>query len=380
MGTKKGTPIKRKDGSFIKYKGDIIISKLNENIANLATETGGVYIQNVKSNEDVKTMLQEIEAKSKQKELKSEKIHRYIPLFYYPLGIALLLLLVATSTFPRKINIGVFIVLFLFINPHAKAGMLDFIELNKAKKAYDSGEYEKSAKLYESYAKKSNNTKGYYNAANAFYKQKKYKEALKTYKKANFKNKDLKAKNLANMGNAYAKEMKQEQLKKAVKSYEESLKLKEDKYVRENLEEVKKFLKKQQQKSQNKKNNKDNKKQNAKNNKQKDKQKNQSDKKENKNKDSKKDKNKKHKQDSDKKDEQKKKEQQKKQDLKKLNKDEKDDKKSKSINKQPMQMKDKMSNAEEAKWLKQLNLQKNTYLYKLNTKKHKEVNTDEKPW
>jgi len=389
VGTKKGAPIKRNDGSFIKYKGNIIISKLNENIANLATKTGGVYIQNVKSDEDIKTMLAEINSKSEQKELKSEKIHKYIQLFYYPLGVALMLLLIATSSFSKRVGSGfVMMVLFLSINPHAKAGMLDFMDLKEAKKAYESGDYKKSAKLYESYAKSRNDSKAYYDSANALYKQKKYKEALKAYEKANFKDKELEAKKLANMGNAHAKEMKQEELKKAIKSYEESLKLKEDKDVRQNMEEVKKLLKKQQQKSQNKKNQKNNKKQKNKSKNQKDKQNN---KKENKQDKNSKDKNKKNKNDSSKSQKSKekkesakkdtnKKDAQKKQDLKKLDKGKKDDKKSQKTQKQPQQMKDKMSDAEEKKWLKQLNLQKSTYLYRLNTQKPKEENSDEKPW
>ncbi len=98
IGTKKGAPIKLKDGSFIKQNGDIIISKLNENIADLATKSGGVYIESANSDADVKAMLREIESNSEAKELKSEEIQKFIPLFYYPLGLALLILLIATSS------------------------------------------------------------------------------------------------------------------------------------------------------------------------------------------------------------------------------------------------------------------------------------------
>ena len=111
MGTKKGAPVKRKDGSFIKYKGDIIISKLNDKIADLATSSGGVYIQSVKSNKDIKMMLKEMESKSVQKELKSEKIHKYIALFYYPLGLALFLLLIAISSFPKRARTNMVVVI-----------------------------------------------------------------------------------------------------------------------------------------------------------------------------------------------------------------------------------------------------------------------------
>ena len=92
-------------------------------------------------------------------------------------------------------------------------------------------------------------------------------------------------------------------------------------------------------------------------------------------------KSKKEKQDDAKKDKQNKEQKKKKQDLKKLTKDKNEDNKTSSSSSAPKEIsKDKMSDAEEAKWLKQLNLQKNTYLYKLNTKQSKEKNSDEKPW
>jgi len=381
VGTKQGSPIKKKDGSFVKYRDKIIISKLNDKISELATATGGVYIQNVKSDKDIKTMLKEIESKSKKKELKSEDVHRYIALFYYPLGLALFLLLIATSSFSRASRGGTMLVvgLLMFVTPHAKAGMLDFMKLDEAKKAYELGEYEKSAKLYDEYAKSSGNAQAYYNAGNAFYKLKQYKKAIKSYKKATFKDKGFEARNLANIGNAYAKQLKQKELKQAIKSYEKSLKLKEDKDVRENLQEVKKLLKKQQQKSKKKKK-KDNKSDKNKNNKKdnkdkksdkkskgdKSKKSNKSDKKDNKNK--KNNQSKKHDENSKKLQGDKKK----KEDLKKLDKGQQ--------KKQMTFSKEKMSDKEEAKWLKQLNLQKNTYLYRLNNQKPKEENDDEKPW
>jgi len=116
IGTKKGTPIKLQNGEFIKQNGNIIVSKLNENIATLATKSGGVYIKSVNSDIDIKTMIQEIKNKTKEKEFKSEKIKKYTPLFYYPLGLALIVLLIATSSLSKKISPQIlsFIVLILF--------------------------------------------------------------------------------------------------------------------------------------------------------------------------------------------------------------------------------------------------------------------------
>ncbi|MDF1876167.1 VWA domain-containing protein, partial [Sulfurimonas sp. SAG-AH-194-I05] len=239
LGTVKGSPIKKKDGTFIKYKDEIIVSKLNKNIADLATLSGGVYIESVKSDKDIKRMLSEIESKSDQKELKSEEIEKFIPLFYYPVALSIFLLLIALSSFPqRKIVSYLFILLFV-TNPHAEAGVLDFLKLKEAAIAYKNGDYNTSQQIYTNYAKDTQNLQSHYNEGNSLYKQKKYKEAIEAYEKINFENNVSQANNLANIGNAHVKGGGEKSLEKAILLYEESLKLNEDIEVRENLEAVK---------------------------------------------------------------------------------------------------------------------------------------------
>ncbi len=407
IGTKKGTPIKQKDGTFIKYKGDIIVSKLNENISDLAVKTGGVYIQSVKSNKDIKTMLSEIVNNSEEKELKSEEVQKHTQFFYYPLGFAILLFMIATSSMYKKATSLSLFILFtmLLASPSAKADLFDFMDIKDAKEAYHNKKYKKSAKLYEKYAEQNQDASGYYNAANAFYKQKKYDKALDAYQKTTFEDKNLEAKRLANMGNAFARRQKPDGLKKAVESYEKSLKIKEDKNTRENLEEVKKLIKKnnQKKKGKNKKSKNKNKSQDSKDGEKSD-DKNSSDK--NKSEDAKENSSQKNdskdKQDSSKSrnskdnkkssDEMKSKKEseensnKKKDDLEKLSKDkgekkDKDkDKKGANVSSVKENSAKKMSDAEEKKWLKELNLQKNTYLYRLGKQKQKGENNDEKPW
>jgi len=408
VATKKGAPVKLRDGTFVKYKGDIIVSKLNEKISDLATKTGGVYIQSSASSADIKTMLREITNVSDQKELKSEEIQKHTPLFYYPVALALLILLIATSSMRKResVNISLIFVFFSLISysPNVEAGVLDFIDLKKAKEAYSKENYGESAKLYESYAKSSKSAYGYYNAANAYYKQKKYKEAIESYKKAKFPedSKDAKAKNLSNMGNAYVKEGANSALEKAVESYEKSLKIKEDKDTRENLQEVKKLLKKQKQKPKDKnsdeKKDKDKKDKNKKGDKSRDskdgdkKEKNSDDK--NKSKDKKDSSKSKESKDREKnsddmkskkeseqnsRDDKKKEQKKKKDDLKELKKDDKKDSKAPSSSAQELQ-KQKMSETEEKKWIEQLNSKNSTYMYRLSHKKSKSENSEEKPW
>ena len=417
LGTKKGAPIQLENGQFIKKNGEIIVTKLNENIADLATQTGGVFIKNVKSDEDIKAMLREIEAHSEKKELKSEEIEKFIPLFYFPLGLALLLLLIATSSMSKREKVmlpSAFLVFgLLFSQQNLNAGMLDFVELEQAKKAYEKGEYKKSQEIYAKYAQGADNAESMYNAANSLYKQKKYDEAIKLYNQAHFSDDKKRANNYANLGNAHAKKADKKSLEEAVKAYENSLKIQEDKQTRENLEAVKKALEKQKQKQKNKQDKKNDK---DKRNKDKNKDKNQkkkdsdkdkksdkndkSDKSEQKDKDSKdkKDSDKKEsskdnkskqdqKKDKDSKENEKNKEDKKKDDLKELGKDQKDKEKKKDeeLKKQEAaQMaqnnKDKMSDAEEQKWLKQLNKQQNTYMYMLNKNNKLEEDSNEMPW
>ena len=422
IGSKQGAPIKMSNGEFIKQNGKIIISKLNENIASLATKSGGVYIQSVIANDDVKAMLKEIEAHSKKKELKSQQIEKYIPLFYYPLGLALLILLIATSSMSKRVQVKVpaaFIATFFLSHvSNLNATVLDFMDLKEAKKAYEQKEYEKSAQLYDNYAKSSQNGASYYNAGNAFYKKGEYKQALQNYKKAQFSDVASRAKNFANIGNTYVKMGTEANLKKAVEFYEDSLKLKEDKDVRENLEAVKKALKKKKEQKQNKsnknkKNNKKNDKKNQQNkknkqdnnkNSSKDKNKSKQEKnKEKKNKGSQGEKDKKQDMKSKKQSEDEaksQKEQQKKNEQQKQNRADKN-KKEKQKPQKPQElkekankgdksaqkkaqnavfMKDKMSDAEEKKWLKKLNQQQKSYLYMLNNNQKNQENTNEKPW
>ncbi len=412
IGTKKGAPIKLQDGIFVKQGGEIIVSKLNENISDLAVKTGGVYIQSTTSSDDIKTMFSEITNIGEEKELKSEEIQKYIPLFYYPVGLALFILLIATSSMSKreKVNVPSVFILFslIFTNVHVEAGMLDFIDLKSAKEAYENGDYEKSAKLYENYAQQSANGEGYYNAANAYYKQKKYKEAIESYKKSTFDTDEARAKNYSNLGNAYVKEQASESLQKAVEAYEKSLEIQEDKDTRENLEEVKKLLQKQKQDPQDGDNKESDDKKDKDNNRQDNKEKDskEGDKKESDEKQEKssneKDKSKEEKDSSKsqkskddekssddmkskKEDEQKanseKKEQRKdkKEDLKELGKEDKKDSKESSASAKELQ-KQKMSDAEEEKWIKELNTNSNTYLYQLNDSESKSDGSDEKPW
>ena len=411
IGTLKGAPIKLKDGSFIKYNDQIIISKLNEDISDLATQTGGVYIQSTTSNKDIKTMLHEIVNSTEKKELRSQEVQKYVALFYYPIILAMLILLIAFSSIGRRVKhnlpASVFVLFALMLSSSpSEAGLLDFMQLDDAKKSYDAKDYNNSAHLYENFATQTRNGQAYYNAGNAYYKDGKYLDAISAYSKARFDTKEMRAKNLANMANAHVKLGTKTTLQKAVKIYESSLKIKEDKNTRENLEAVKKALendskddkKKSDKDKKDKKNEKkserksdesgedSDKKDKPKNEDKKDKNNKEKNKKDNKNGDDKKDANgDKQKDEKPQNDNGNNSQSSKDNDMKQQDKDKakelkdknKDDAKSGDSKQHEIQ---KMSDAEEKKWLHQLNTKQNTYLYRLNQQKESKRNENEKPW
>ena len=408
MGTETGAPIKKRDGSFVKHNDKIIVSKLNESISEFAIKTGGVYIENTTSSKDIQAMLSEIVKNSEHKELKSQEIQRYVALFYYPIILAMLILLVAFSSIGKRVKhsmpASAFILFTLiFSSAPAVADMFDFRKLDNAKKSYSAEDYNSSALIYEEYAKKTDNGQAYYNAGNAYYKNKEYLKALSAYSFAKVENKDLKANKLANMGNALAQLGTKNSLERAIKHYEASLKIKEDKFTRENLEAVKKVLEENKDKSEKDEQadkDKESKEQktdekgddadeaNDTNNK-------------NKNKDSKNNDSSK----SNKSDEEKNPDNEKKSDDgKSKEEDDKDEDSGDNNNggdaEQSKELKDKskdeaksegkdlksgsklqeMSDSEEAKWLKKLNSKQNTYLYRLNEPQDEKKDKNEKPW
>ncbi|EQB40048.1 hypothetical protein M947_03235 [Sulfurimonas hongkongensis] len=391
IATKEGAPVKKEDGNFIKQNSKIIISKLNKEISSLATESGGVYIKSSLSNTDVKAMLKEIKSISKEKELKSEEINKYEPLFYYPLALALFLLLIATSSISKrgKTELPTLLLFCLLISfsVETRASMLDFIELEDAKEAYEKKEYKKSAEIYENYANKSQLGEGYFNAGNAFYKQKNYKKAIEAYERAMFDRDEMRAKNLSNLGNAYAKSS---ELQKAVEAYENSLEIEEDRETRENLERVKKLLKEQEKKQDEQKQDEQKEDEKKEDKEKSDDASENSDEKDDNSQDessSKSSQNDEEKKSDETKAKEEENNKQDKQDAKEKKKEQldelKEDEKSSDENSdtsQKEQQETQMSDAEQKKWLDEINTQNSSFMYKLSDEKPTKRMSDEKPW
>lgn len=250
--TKKPTAIKLKNNEYLTNdKNEVVTVALNEKIKELSLNTNAGYINFTLDNQDIKKIKNEITSSFSNKEFKSKRHKTYTELFYYPLALSILLLLIAFSSVPKirkvKTSANSFLVLFilLFIQEDIKASIFDFKYIDKGEKAYKNKEYEKA---YDNFSEIKHSNEKEYNIANSLYKQKKFKEAIKRYKNVKTDDRNLKFNKLHNLGNAYANN---NQYKEAIQSYEDALKIKNDKETKENLETIKKHLNRQKQKDKN---------------------------------------------------------------------------------------------------------------------------------
>ncbi len=379
IATQEGAPIPNKNGFVTDSNGNIVTLKLNESIKKLSLKSGGGYIDFSLDNTDVTSIINRINQQSKKEELNVQKIKTYTELFYYPLALALFLLLLALSSFPkvfiRKKENRLQSVLFVFFiayqvsNPiQTYAFTFNFENIEKAEQAYKNKEYSKAS---QNYREVNPNSEVFYNLGNSLYKEKKYEDAIKAYSKVVTENKGLEAQKLYNIGNSYVQVNK---LEKAKEFYEKSLKIKDDKDAKENLELVNKELekRKKQEEKQNNKNKEDKNKQQDNNQ-----QKNKDQENQNQNKQQQKQKDKTNKkQNSEQKQSQEQNEQE--------NKQTQDKKKQEEQNQTQQQSaepkKDEISDMEEKKWMKMLQNQKTPiYIQKVNTNKESKYN-EKQPW
>lgn len=244
VGTEQGAPIKDRTGSLV--KANMVITHRNSAIADLATQSGGSLIESVTGERDVVAMMKEITGKSRGGTLDEEEVTQFIPLFYIPLGLAMLILIIATSSMSKRERLqmpGVFLLgwLLIPIDP-VYAGLTDFKLLQEAKRLYESGEYAQSAKLYGTYANERKSDEARYDQANALYRSGHYEAAAKVYEKVAFADRDRRFDTFHNLGNAYARQHDIAALRKAVTSYERALRIKEERMTRENLDQVKMLI------------------------------------------------------------------------------------------------------------------------------------------
>ena len=102
VATKKGSVIKTKNGVLKDKNGNIVITKLNPKIKELALKSGGAYMEYSLAKGDMKYLAKVIESKFKAKQGQSRVIKDTKELFYYPLAVAILLLFIGFFSLPKR--------------------------------------------------------------------------------------------------------------------------------------------------------------------------------------------------------------------------------------------------------------------------------------
>jgi Ca-activated chloride channel family protein len=246
VATPEGAAIKEHGEALKDHAGNIVISKLNEKIKALAFETGGAYIVGNYKDDSVQQMVEDIKKKFKMRELKEKKVKEYQEFFYYPLAMALFVMLFALHSFPRRggtLLIGLIMISSMHVSLEAK--LFDFKDIGQAEKAYKAGKYEEAETDFKKVVRSNKSPQSIYDLANAQYKAGKYKEALKSYNNVIAKDDVLKYKKAFNQGNTYFKLKSYEQ---AIKAYEVAKKIKSEDDLEFNLALAKKRLKEKKKK------------------------------------------------------------------------------------------------------------------------------------
>lgn len=219
MAEAKGSPIDDGKGGYLNdAEGNIVISALNPALKEVALESGGAYTDFTLSGEDIVMLYRQIAADKQGEVYEEEKIRDLMELFYYPLGLAILFLLIAFHSLPRR-NAAAAVLLMISLHSPGHSASFDFKAMEQAKQYYEAGEYQK---------------------------------ALGAYAKIGGLDKNSEAARLHNMGNSH---FQLGQYDQAVKQYEKSLKLDKNPDTHHNLEQAKRRLKQQQQEQQNEQNN-----------------------------------------------------------------------------------------------------------------------------
>jgi Ca-activated chloride channel family protein len=244
--TNVGSPIPESSSSVKDKDGNIVITKLNDKIKTLAMESGGAYIVGGLKDDSVKLLVEDIKKKFEMQEGDARDIKEYKELFYYPLGLAVMLMLFAFSSFPKKSLTALLLAFLTLPSQNLDANILDFQTIDEANQAYKDKNYKQAIESYKEVLKSKQSPQSMYDLANALYKDKKYQQALNTYNKVASKDKNLEYKKLFNTANSQFNLKKYED---ALKTYEKAKKIKSDEDLEHNIEVTKKMIQKKKDKN-----------------------------------------------------------------------------------------------------------------------------------
>ncbi|MBU1668473.1 VWA domain-containing protein [bacterium] len=101
VGSKEGAPVIGADGKPITQNGKIAITQRNDDLGEVALNNNGAFVVADTGNRDIQDLVTTIKAQHHSKNKGEVVIHDREELFYYPLGLGLVFLLVGFSSLPR---------------------------------------------------------------------------------------------------------------------------------------------------------------------------------------------------------------------------------------------------------------------------------------
>ena len=171
----------------------------------------------------------------------------YVHLFVIFIGLSMLMLIIASSSFYKgeKYHLPVLLLSLFIVEPmEIKADFLDYRALNKASALYQEGKYRESAKVYEKYALNNESKEALYNAANAYYKSGAYRRAVGLYQSIHFRTNEANRWLYFNLANALIRLDDVSSLQAAVTAYKRSLSFGVMSEAEENLQQLQAYLRK----------------------------------------------------------------------------------------------------------------------------------------
>ena len=102
IGTQEGSPVLDKAGKPLLYHGTIPITQRNDALGELALTSGGAYVVAQRGEGDVIELVKQIKAKHQNHQQDEITIHDREEYFIYPLGLAMLFLLLGFISIPSR--------------------------------------------------------------------------------------------------------------------------------------------------------------------------------------------------------------------------------------------------------------------------------------
>lgn len=256
VGTKEGSPIPTESGYKKDKTGNVVITRLNEQVLRkLADDTGGIYVQSISSDKDTDAIYsQGIKKMLKDTEFSESEAKKWNEYYQWPLLLALILIIFrqwgGSFNFRLKNNVSLFLIFILIFSFSSTAYSQTVEQLGKnAKEAFDKADYNSAKEKYsEARKKSSDDIRLLLGEASSKYRLGEFAEAQVLFSEAASKAKtdQEKAAVIYNSGNTLVMQNKFED---AIKTFEESLKLNpNDPEAKENLEYAKKKLEEQKKK------------------------------------------------------------------------------------------------------------------------------------